>query len=276
MQANKDGFYYVLDRVTGKFISGQPFAQVTWARGLNEETGRPIVNEQAHYGFDTITLAPGPGGAHNWSPMSFNPATGLVYIPTSAGSTYDYTVDKEFVYKEGKQNLGIVRPGRQAPVGDTSAARTVETTKKLPSPPAIGPPPPPPGQRGILMAWDPATQTERWRAPGGGSIGGGTVTTAGNLVFQVVPDGHLMAYRADTGEKLLDIQTGLRGGMGPPMTYMLDGKQYVSVMGGRGRVAPSPAGPPLVAPGETSLPKLLTFALDGKLPIPSSPAVKNP
>ena len=77
------------------------------------------------------------------------------------------------------------------------------------------------GQRGALVAWDPATQKERWRAPGGGSTGGGTVSTAGNLVFQVVPDGRLMAYSADKGEKLLEIQTNLSGGMGPPITYQL-------------------------------------------------------
>src|SRR5439155_652388 len=78
MQANKDGFYYVLDRLTGAFISAQPFALVTWAKGIDPETGRPIINPEAHYdqNGETITLAPGPGGAHNWSPMSFNPTTG--------------------------------------------------------------------------------------------------------------------------------------------------------------------------------------------------------
>ncbi len=111
MQANKDGFYYVIDRVTGQFISGQPFAQVTWARGLNEETGRPIVNEAAHYGSQTISLSPGPGGAHNWSPMSFNPATGLVYIPTTAASSYDFAVEENFTYKPGEKNRGVVRLG---------------------------------------------------------------------------------------------------------------------------------------------------------------------
>ena len=135
-----------------------------------------------------------------------------------------------------------------------------------------------------------------------GSIGGGTVTTAGNLVFQVVPDGRLMAYSADKGEKLLEVQTGLRGGMGPPITYQLDGNQYISVMGGTGRVAfpfpggggnnrggaatpPARAGAP--APGTAGAadagandagpfgpstnfvnPKLLTFVLDGKEPMP--------
>jgi quinohemoprotein ethanol dehydrogenase len=263
MQANKDGFYYVIDRVTGQFISGQPFAQVTWARGLNEETGRPIVNDAAHYGSQTISLSPGPGGAHNWSPMSFNPATGLVYIPTTAASFYDFAVEENFTYKPGEKNRGVVRQGIPGAPAATPVAETPSGAAKLPSPPAIGPEPPPPGERGILVAWDPANQKERWRAPGGGSIGGGTVTTAGNLVFQVIPDGRLVAYRADTGEKLLDVKTGLRGGMGPPITYQIDGVQYVSLMGGTGRVTPSvgnPAPPVTVTP---TLPRLLTFVLDG-------------
>ena len=91
----------------------------------------------------------------------------------------------------------------------------------------------------MLVAWNPVTQKEHWRSPGGGSIGGGTVTTGANLVFQVVNDGRLIAYSADKGEKLLEIQTGLRGGMGPPITYMLDGKQYIALAGGTGQ----PAGP---------------------------------
>lgn len=262
MQANKNGFYYVLDRVTGQFISGQPFAQVNWARGLNEETGRPIVNEAAHYGNQTISLSPGPGGAHNWSPMSFNPATGLVYIPTTAASAYDFAVEENFVYKPGEKNRGVVRPGTAA------AAAAPASAAKLPSPPSIGPEPPPPGERGVLTAWDPATQKERWRGAGGGSIGGGTVTTAGNLVFQVIPDGRLVAYRADTGEKLLEIKTGLRGGMGPPITYQVDGKQYVSLMGGTGRVTPSVGNTPPPVTVTPALPKLLTFVLDGTGSLP--------
>jgi PQQ-dependent dehydrogenase (methanol/ethanol family) len=98
MQANKDGFYYVLDRVTGEFISGQPWVQVTWAKGLDEVTGRPIVNDEAHYGGEAVMLTPGPGGGHNWSPMSFNPSTGLVYVPSSTGGLNAYMVDEDFVY----------------------------------------------------------------------------------------------------------------------------------------------------------------------------------
>jgi len=125
----------------------------------------------------------------------------------------------------------------------------------------------------MLVAWDPVTQKERWRTPGGGSIGGGTVTTAGNLVFQVIPDGRFVAYSADKGAKLLDIQTGLRGGMGPPITYMLAGRQYLSFMGGLGILPPpllnAPPPPGTVANGPTVPPKLLTFVLDGKAPLPN-------
>jgi len=271
MQANKDGFYYVLDRITGAFISAQPFAQVTWAKGIDPETGRPVVNPEAHYdqNKETITLAPSPNGAHNWSPMSFNPSTGLVYIPTTTDGNRTFSLETDFVYKPGERNTGIIRP---------VAGPTPQTTSRptRPSPAAIGPVPPE-GQHFMLVAWDPVTQKERWRTPGGGAVGGGTVTTAGNLVFQVIPDGHFAAYSADKGEKLLDVQTGLRGGMGPPITYMLDGKQYLAFLGGPGIVLPPLPNAPLPAPGAvpgnvptgpTVPPKLLTFVLDGKGTLP--------
>ena len=269
MQANKNGFYYILDRVTGQFISGQPFAQVTWAKGLNEETGRPIVNPEAHYGIDIIPISPSGGGAHNWAPMSLNPAAGLIYIPTSAVGNTTFGIDPNFTYVNGQSNSGVLhapRPGA-ANTNDGPVRYAPPSTKILPPPPAIGPEPVE-GQRGILLAWDPVNQKERWRANGGGSIGGCTVSTGGNLVFQVIPDGRLMAYSADKGEKLLEIETGLKGGMGPPITYVIDGKQYVSLMGGTGRIVPrdgSPAAPGAVLP---PAPKLLTFVLDGKGTLP--------
>jgi len=300
MQANKNGFYYVLDRVTGEFISGQPFATVTWAKGLDEKSGKPIVNEEARYNNSSkVTVSPGPGGAHNWSPMSYNPNTGLVYIPASTGSNFSYQSQPDFNYREGQQNMGIVFSF--GPPGARSAA-PAQTVPTRPAPPAIGPVSNDGPRGGALIAWDPVTQKERWRAPGGGSIGGGTVTTAGNLVIQVVPDGRLVAYSADKGEKLLDVQTGLRGGMSPPITYLLDGKQYVSIMGGTGPVA-SPFPPPAEnrggaragapAPGTAGAadtaaapnpfggtnnvrPKLLTFVLDGKEPLPvPAPAAQS-
>jgi quinohemoprotein ethanol dehydrogenase len=258
MQANKDGFYYVIDRLTGKFISGQPFVRVTWAKGLDEATGRPIMNPEAHYGADTIAITPGTGGGHNWSPMSFNPATGLVYIPSTVSGSSVYAVDPNYEYQPGQKNKGVT-------VGP----------KTLPPPPAIGPELPDGINGGALIAWDPVTQTRRWIQPGGGATGGGTVTTAGNLVFQVINDGRLLAYSADKGEKLLDIQTGLRGGMGPPITYELDGKQYITIAGGIGTGVPdrpAAAREPPRAPtsGPTARPKLLTFVLDGKEPLPEA------
>jgi PQQ-dependent dehydrogenase (methanol/ethanol family) len=263
MQANKDGFYYVLDRVSGQFISGTPFSRITWAKGLDERTGRPFVNEEAHYGTEPIQLSPGPGGGHNWSPMSFNPTTGLVYIPTSTLNSSTFAVDTEYVIKPNQSNIGV---RRGTPPKDGGVAPPIPATR--PSPPAIGPEPPPEGQpRNVLTAWDPVKKQMRWQTPGGGSIGGGTLTTAGNLVIQVIPDGHLVAYSADKGEKLLDVNTGLRGGMGPPITYEVDGKQYISLMGGLGIVVarnaePGAAPPPATA--ETVFPKLMTFVLDGK------------
>src|SRR5207237_6771492 len=98
---------------------------------------------------------------------------------------------------------GIIRPG---------AGPTPETTSRRPrpSPSAIGPVPPE-GQHFMLVAWDPVTQKERWRTPGGGAVGGGTVTTAGNLVFQVIPDGHFVGYSADRAEELFELRPGLSG-----------------------------------------------------------------
>src|SRR4051794_34727155 len=104
----------------------------------------------------------------------------------------------------------------------------------LPAPPSFGPLPPEGSGQGALIAWDFVAQKERWRAPVGGAGGGGTVSTAANLVIQVVPDGRLRAYTADKGEKVLEIDTGLKVGMGPPMTYILDGKQYIALTGGSG------------------------------------------
>ncbi|HEX4278704.1 MAG TPA: PQQ-dependent dehydrogenase, methanol/ethanol family [Bryobacteraceae bacterium] len=315
MQANKNGFYYVIDRTNGKFISGQPWVQVNWAKGLNEATGRPIVNPEAHYTKDSTAIMPGPGGAHNWSPMSFNPTTGLVYIPSTITGSFNYSADQKFEYKPGRQNMGIASLFG-GPGGAARGAASGAAPPKPITPPKIGPEPLE-GQRGALIAWDPVTQKQRWIAPGGGSIGGGTVTTAGNLVFNVIPDGRLVVYSADKGEKLLDVQTGLRGGMGPPITYELDGKQYVTVAGGTGAGASGPGGgggrggaggagaaaattpaagaaqndgihiqaeatpppPPPPAPGRggpaPAMPKMLTFVLDGKMPLPSAEAAKE-
>jgi quinohemoprotein ethanol dehydrogenase len=245
MQANKNGFFYVLDRVTGDFISAQPFAKVNWAKGIDPKTGRPIVNEEARYSREPVTIFPSAGGAHNWSPMSFNPATGLVYFSMNTASSWTFASVEKFEAKQDRtSNNGLVRP--------------------MPTPrenkiPVIGPEPlEGTGSRGALIAWNPATQQMIWRMPGGGGIGGGTVSTGGNLVLQSINDGRLLAYSADKGEKLLEMPTGLKSGVGPPITYQIDGKQYVALMGGVGAVTGN-AGPQNTS--TATPPKLLVFAL---------------
>ena len=146
--------------------------------------------------------------------------------PIIDDSNTTFTVDPNFTYVPGRSNTGRLR-------GDSGA-----TPKTLP---AIGPTAPE-GQRGMLCGMGSHHSKRTMENPGGGSIGGGTVTTAGNLVLQVINDGRLMAYSADKGEKLFEVQTGLRGGMGPPITFMLDGKQHVALMGGLGQVVAAPAG----------------------------------
>ena len=248
MQASKNGFIHVLDRVTGQFISADPFVKVTWATG-HDEKGRPIVNPEAYYDDDPIgvEIFPTGGGAHNWSPMSYNPATGLVYIPASY---------MPFPYKATDE----LKPGSTGYVRPTGELRKLSKS--------IGPEAPE-GVRAGLQAWNPVTRKLVWHGDGGGGIGGGTVSTAGNLVFQVTNDGSFRAYSADKGDKLYEIQIG-RTGMAPPITYEAGGKQYVAFVGGLGRAAN------VVGPNNDQIehpPMLFVFELDGKaeLPKPAPP-----
>jgi quinohemoprotein ethanol dehydrogenase len=248
MQAPKDGIFYVLDRVTGEFISAEPFVQVNWTKGFNEKTGRPIINQEAFYDKTPVQIYPTGGGAHNWAPMSYNPATGLVYLPASFGS---------YIFLAADQVVA-------APYGHTGTAFSFGGKPIVP--PIIGPEPLA-GQRGVLEAWDPVNQKLVWRTPGGGAAGGGTVTTASNLVLQVIGDGRLLAYTADKGEKLLEIATN-RNGAAPPITYMINGKQYVAFMAGAGRLAQT-AGP--TDAKIDNPPMLFVFEVGGTAALPPPP-----
>ncbi len=248
-QAAKDGFFYVLDRGTGEFLSAAPFVKVSWATGFDER-GRPMVNPEAYYDLDGVEIFPTGGGAHNWSPMSWNPATGLVYINASY---------MPFLYQATEE----LKPGTNGYRRPTGEVRHLTTS--------MGPIAPE-GVRGGLQAWDPVNQKLVWRADGGGGIGGGTVTTAGNLVFQVVNDGSFRAFSADKGEKLFEVKTG-RTGMGAPITYEADGIQYVAFMGGLGRPAN------VVGPNNDKVefpPMLFVFALDGKQEFPKPAPAPTP
>jgi alcohol dehydrogenase (cytochrome c)/quinohemoprotein ethanol dehydrogenase len=210
MQAPKNGFFYVLDRVTGEFISAEPYGRVNWASGIDAH-GRPIVNPEARYGERRVMIYPWPRGAHNWHPMSFNPETGLMYIPGQ---------ERGYVYQADlNANLGIVF-GRGSGAGNN--APPIE-------PPSIGSIAPA-GQPGFLVAWDPVTQEERWRVHFSTIENSGTLATAGNLVFHGTQAGVFAAHDARTGEVLW--QTQILDTMGSPVTYLIDGRQYVSIMAG--------------------------------------------
>jgi quinohemoprotein ethanol dehydrogenase len=250
MQANKNGYFYVIDRTNGEFISASEMSQVSWATGIDPKTGRPDIHPDALYSSKKgVTVY--PVQMHNTSQMSFNPNTGLIYVPIAVENTFSFVAAETYTPTPGSQNFGL----------NLGAARGGGTP--MASPPPHGPERKnPDGSKvrgGILSAWDPAAQKERWFALGGGQTGGGTLSLASNLVFQTLSNGHMKAFTADKGEQLLDIALPLSSGVGPPMTYMLDGKQYIAVMagtgaagrggrgggggpGGPGRGAPPPAG----------------------------------
>jgi hypothetical protein len=162
---------------------------------------------------------------HNTSQMSFNPNTGLIYVPIAAENTFSFVAAESYAPTPGNQNFGLNLGGARGGI-------------PMASPPPHGPDRKnPDGSKvrgGILTAWDPATQKERWFALGGGQTGGGTLSLASNLVIQTLSNGHMKAFTADKGDQLLDITLPLGSGVGPPMTYMLDGKQYIAVMAGTG------------------------------------------
>jgi quinohemoprotein ethanol dehydrogenase len=221
MQANKNGYFYVIDRVTGEFISAGEMSQISWARGMDPK-GRPIVNEEAYYSSERgVTVY--PVQMHNASQMSYSPVTGLIYVPIAPSNTFTFTAAEsmatdpaQYTYGGGRRGGPLASPEPYGPIRRGADGLPV--------------------RGGILTAWDPVTQKERWYALGGGQTDGGVLTTASNLVIQTTPQGRLRAYTADKGEQLLDIALPLTSGVGPPMTYQLDGKQYIAVMAGTGNM----------------------------------------
>jgi PQQ-dependent dehydrogenase (methanol/ethanol family) len=244
MQAPKNGFFYVLDRETGEFLSGKAYANITWATGLDEK-GRPIENPVARDLAGGAYVAPGPAGSHNWHPMSFNPDTGLVYFPVNEFSELYAPVDA-WTYDPRTNNIGSdwlydgPTQGEAIPVA------------------------------GRLVAWDPVGQREVWRVEHPQSLSGGTLSTAAGIVFQGRADGRFRAYRATDGQVLWELQqeTGI---VAAPVTYSVNGKQFVAVLSGFGGpdvLVNTPLGKGNTGPG-----RLLVFALDGqaRLPEPQPP-----
>src|SRR3982075_1128022 len=242
LHAPQNGFFFVVDPTTGNFLSAKNFVDVNWATGY-DANGRPIEVKEARgeAAYDSI---PGPFGAHNWHPMSFNPQTGLVYLPAQ-NIPLNLTPEKTFT-----QNARA--PGKFG--GTTGWNIGFVLNGEPPKAPAFG----------RLLAWDPVKQKEAWRAEYVAPWNGGTLTTAGNLVFQGTADGRFIAYNATSGEKLWETPTGT-GVVAAASTYMIDGKQYVSVAVGWGGVfGIAVRATELQSPGT-----IYTFAVDGKAPLPN-------
>ncbi len=206
MQAPKNGFFWVIDRESGEFISAEPYVTVTWADGVDPKTGRPIPSASGEYDQGLAMVQPTAFGGHNWQPMSFNPVTGLVYVPAQEilGA---YALDEDFKRTTNHFNTGT----------DHSVFATL--TREV-----VG---------GHLLAWDPVEQREAWRHPYAMPWNGGTLTTAGNLVFQGTADGRFLALRADDGRKLWEAHAG-SGVIAAPVSYAVDGVQFITVVAGWG------------------------------------------
>lgn len=228
MQASKDGYLYVLDRLTGEFLSGKPFAYVNWTLGLDPATHRPRPNPAADWGQKPTLVYPAAVGAHGWQPMSFHPQTGLVYIPVmDAPMVYVDTRHRRAGLIEGNFDLAFFFPEDYAP------ADLVSLYGELPPLAALAPDKPAPRSRGLIRAVDPLTGRVAWEQETASLWDGGLLSTAGNLVFRGDATGKLSVYAADTGRllKRLDVGTSI---MAAPMTYRVKGVQYVAVMAGYG------------------------------------------
>jgi len=242
MQANKNGFFYILDRKTGQLISAQQYVPQNWASGIDMKTGRPIEHDNIRYSMTgkPVVMMPGPDGAHSWHPMAFSPKTGLVYIPAQEIGK-DFTPVQGFKYSPVAWNLAVGVSG-------------------VPS-----------GQKGYLLAWDPVKQKEAWRSDYIGPWNGGVLATAGDIVVQGDASGHFNVYRADDGHKLwsFDVQTAVMAG---PVSYEVDGEQYIAVVAGWGSAFSLQAGKLAGMSGNLrNVSRVLAFKVGGKATLPPLP-----
>ncbi|MFT4613009.1 MAG: quinohemoprotein ethanol dehydrogenase [Bacteroidia bacterium] len=246
MQAPKNGFFFIIDRVTGELLSAEPFVPVNWASHYDMETGKPVENPAARYVDEPFLVRPSGLGGHNWHSMSYSLQTGLVYIPAlDFGAPMEQ--EEKYTWFEGQWNLGYKMD--YSPFGRLLSQAILR--RMLDS---------------YLLAWDPIRQQEVWRAPNPEMGGGGVMSTAGGLVFQGSADNRFMAYDAENGQPLwsFDSQHGI---VAAPITYSVDGRQYVTVMAGQGGGYSMMIG--LKRQPSTSKRRVLTFALGANQILPA-------
>ena len=218
LQAPKNGFFYVIDRASGKVLRAHPFAAVTWATHVDLETGRPVENPDVDYSENGSFVLPGPLGAHNWQAMSVDLDAGLVYIPAQENAFF-YAIDENYkktgIYKRnpGRWNMGIEM--------SSLAQNVLSNLESMPEP------------GGFLKAFDPLTGETKWSVPIPHYWNGGVLGTAGGLVFQGDALGMFSAYDKETGERLWEFNT-YTSMLAPPISFEIDGEQYVSILTGSG------------------------------------------
>ncbi|MBX7527903.1 PQQ-dependent dehydrogenase, methanol/ethanol family [Qipengyuania vesicularis] len=257
VQAPKNGFFYVLDRATGEFISAEQYIPQTWAEGI-DENGRPIENLEARIDVtgEPAMILPSPLGGHNWHPMAYHPGENLVYIPAfEAASVYAPEADWKPDPQRGI-NIGFDVAASNLPA-DLGIRRQLYGTV-----------------RGKLLAWDPVAQRARWEVEHPGPWNGGILATGGGLVFQGNASSEFAAYRASNGDKLwsFDAQTGI---VAPPITYSVGGEQYVAVLAGWGGAFALITDGRLIddARPVRNISRLLVFKLGGNGQLPEIPAL---
>ncbi len=246
LHAPKNGFFFAIDRTNGEFISAKNFVDVNWATGYDAK-GRPIETAIARKGDRPREIIPSPHGPHSWHSMSFNPSTGLVYMPVQS-IPLTLMDNKDWTFNgsspgEINSNTGW----------NTATLVNVRLPKSQPF--------------GRLVAWDPVQQKAAWTHEHPYPWNGGTLATAGNLVFEGTADGRFMAFDARDGKVLWETRTG-GGVIAAPVTYMVDGQQYVSVaVGWGGTYGLSQGHSDKRTPGT-----LYTFAVGSKAPLPDFPS----
>ncbi len=249
LHAPKNGFFYVINRQTGKLVSAEPFVKTTWASHIDLKTGRPVEVPGARYENGSARVSPTPAGAHNWHAMSYNPITKLAYIP-SIHLSVKYT--DAGIDPKTWQSVPF-----QGGMGVNSTSYGPEPGKPYPA---------------SLQAWDPVKQELAWAVPQDNYWNAGTLTTAGDLVFQGHANGHLMAYHARSGKTLWDQDLGL-GISAPPITYKIDGRQYVTLLVGfGGSVAGLGGAGKLGWSYGVHTRRVVAFSLTGKASLPPQPA----
>jgi quinohemoprotein ethanol dehydrogenase len=249
MIAPKNGFFYVIDRTNGKLISAERIAKVTWASRIDIATGRPVEAPDDHFpNGQTFEIWPSGDGAHSWEPMAYSPQTKLVYIPK---------IEHAMALSDRGIDLKNWKPGP----GLAAGANFVATN------------PDPLLNTSALLAWNPATQKLVWKIDTFGGWNGGVLATAGNLVFEGQLNGRFSAYDALRGRELWHFPAQAAV-LTAPITYRVDGKQYVTVLAGIGTGAGG--GDPASLGGltfdyRTQKKRVLTFALDGRAGLPPAP-----